>query len=204
MNNVATVLTQQPWTVGTVFDVVTISMDSRDTPADARAARGRLLGRYGRTEAEHGWHFLVGDDEQIRRVADAVGYRFRWDDLTHQFAHPAVAMVLKDNGEVARYLYGLELAPDDLRLALLEAAQNRSMTTGERVLMFCFRYDQHESRYVLAAWNVMRAGGALTALALGGILGSYWLMERRRSAAATTTTNASTASTGATTSGVRS
>jgi protein SCO1/2 len=97
-------------------------------------------------------------------------------------------MVLKENGEVARYLYGLELPADDLRLALLEASQNRSMTTGERILMFCFRYDQHESRYVLAAWNVMRAGGALTVFALGAILGTYWLMERRRSAAAAATT----------------
>jgi protein SCO1/2 len=195
MNNVASVLTQQPWTVGVDFDVVTISMDSRDMPSDARAARGRLLGRYGRTEAEHGWHFLVGDDEQIRRVAEAVGYRFRWDDLTQQFAHPAVAMVLKENGEVARYLYGLELPADDLRLALIEAAQNRSMTTGERLLMFCFRYDQHESRYVLAAWNVMRAGGALTVFLLGGFLGTYWLMERRRSAAANATTTTSTGTT---------
>jgi protein SCO1/2 len=185
MNNVATTLTQQPWTVGTDFDVVTISMDPHDTTADAAAARGRLLGRYGRTEAEHGWYFLTGEEEQIARVADAVGYRYRWDAPTQQFAHPAVLMVLQDNGAVARYLYGLEVPADDLRLGLLEASNNRSMTTTERVLTFCFRYDQHDGRYVLAAWNIMRAGGALTVAVLGGILGTYWLRERRKTRSAT-------------------
>jgi protein SCO1/2 len=180
MNNVASTLTQQPWTVGVDFDVITVSMDPHDTVADAAAARGRLLGRYGRTEAERGWHFLLGDEEQIARLADAVGYRFRWDEVSHQFAHPAVLMVLQDSGAVARYLYGLEVPADDLRLGLLEASQNRWMTTTERVLTFCFRYDQHDGRYVLAAWNIMRAGGALTVLLLGGFLTTYWLRERRR------------------------
>jgi protein SCO1/2 len=180
MNNVATTLTQQQWTVGTDFDVITISMDPRDTVSDAAAARGRLLGRYGRTEAEHGWHFLVGDEDEIARLADAVGYRFRWDEPSQQYLHPAVLIVLQDSGAVARYLYGLEIPSADLRLGLLEASQNRWMTTTERVLTFCFRYDQHDGRYVLVAWNVMRLGGALTVALLGGFLGTYWLRERRR------------------------
>lgn len=184
MNDVARVLTQQPWTVGVDFDVVTISMDPRDTPSDAARARGRLLGRYGRTEAEQGWHFLVGDETQIRRLADAVGYRYRWDEPTQQFAHPAVVMILQSSGAVARYLYGIELQSEDVRLGLLEASQNRSLTTTERVLSFCYQYSQHDGRYVIAAWRIMRGGGALTVLLLGGFLGTYWLRERRRAAAA--------------------
>ncbi len=198
MNEVAGVLTQQPWTVGTDFDVITVSMDPRDTPADARDARGRLLGRYARTEAEHGWHFLVGDEGEIHRLAEAVGYRYRWDEATQQFAHPGVVTVLQESGAVARYLYGIEIPADDLRLALLEASRNRSMTTTERVLMFCFRYDQHDSRYVLAAWNVMRAGGALTVLALGSFLGTYWLRERRRTRRGPSTSSSSPTATHAT------
>lgn len=194
MNNVATALTQQPWTVGTDFDVITVSMDPRDTPTDARNARGRLLGRYGRTEAEQGWHFLVGDEEQIQRLADAVGYRYRWDEPTQQFAHPAVLMILQDSGAVARYLYGLEIPPDDVRLALIEASQNRAMSTTDRVLSFCFQYSQHDGRYVLAAWNLMRAGGVLTIVLLGGFLGTYWLRERRKSARGSTSSLAKEAS----------
>ncbi len=181
MNNVATVLTQQPWTVGVDFDVITVSMDPHDAPSDAAAARGRLLGRYGRTEAERGWHFLVGDEDQIHRLAESVGYRYRWDDATSQFAHPGVLMILQSSGAVARYLYGLELPADDVRLGLLEASRDRSLTTTEHVLMFCFQYSEHDSRYVLAAENIMRAGGALTVLLLGTFLGTYWLRERRRS-----------------------
>ena len=184
MNAVAEVLREQPWTIGVDYDVITISMDPNDAPSAASAARGRLLGRYGRTEAEQGWHFLVGDADQIQRVADSVGYGFRWDELTHQFAHPAVLMILQDSGAVARYLYGIDVPADDVRLGLLEASQNRSMTTTERVLQFCFTYSQHDGRYVLAAWNVMRAGGVLTMLVLGGFLVTYWVRERRRAAAA--------------------
>jgi protein SCO1/2 len=184
MGNVASVLAQQPWTVGVEYDVITLSMDPRDTPADAAAARGRIIGRYGREEAQHGWHFLVGDASEIARVAEAVGYRYRWDDATQQFAHPGVLMILQSSGRVARYLYGLEIAPNDVRLGLIEASSDRSISTTERVLMFCYRYDAHDSRYVLAAWNIMRAGGALTVLLLGGFLGFYWLRERRRASSA--------------------
>ncbi len=205
MSNLATTLVQQPWTVGTDFDVITVSMDPHDSMSDMAAARGRLLGRYGRTEAEHGWHFLLGDEAQIARLADAVGYRFHWDEPSQQFAHPAVLMVLQDSGAVGRYLYGLEVPADDVRLGLLEAAQNHSMTTTERVLSFCFRYDQHDGRYVLAAWNIMRGGGALTVLLLGGFLLTYWLRERRKNARASETpvspTLASTASTSSATGG---
>lgn len=184
MNNVATALTQQPWTIGVEYDVITLSMDPHDTPEVAAAARGRLLGRYGRSEAADGWHFLVGDEDEILRVADAVGYRFRWDEPTQQYAHPAVLMILQSSGRVARYLYGLEFASNDVRLALLEGADDRSITTVERVMSFCFRYDQHDSRYVLAAWNLMRAGGVLTMALLFGGLAFLWRREIKKSRSA--------------------
>lgn len=184
MNNLAAVLTQQPWTVGVEYDVVTLSMDPHDTPEVAAAARGRLLGRYARPEAAAGWHFLVGDEDEILRVADSIGYHFRWDEPSQQFAHPAVLMILQSSGRVARYLYGLEFASNDVRLALLEGADDRSITTVERVMQFCFRYDAHDSRYVLAAWNLMRAGGVLTMAVLFGGLGLLWRRELRKSRAA--------------------
>lgn len=191
LNAMAVMLAGQPWTVGVEYDVVTISMDPRDGPDESALARGRVLGRYPRTEAEHGWHFLTGTEAEIARVADAVGYHFRWDDATQQFAHPAVVMLLQRSGRVARYLYGLELSPNDVRLGLIEAAGDRtSASVGgaidgivDQALLFCFRWDQHESRYVLYAWNIMRGGGLLTALALGTFLFFHWRRERRRDAA---------------------
>lgn len=197
MNNLAAVLTQQPWTVGVEYDVITLSMDPHDTPEVAAAARGRLLGRYGRDEAAQGWHFLVGTEDEILRVADAVGYHFRWDAPTQQYAHPAVLMILQSSGRVARYLYGIEFVANDVRLALIEGQDDRFITTAEQVLSFCFRYDAHDSRYVLAAWNLMRAGGVLTMFVLGGGLAVLWRRELKKSraavAASANTTKTSTA-----------
>jgi protein SCO1/2 len=193
LNGIAQTLAGQPWTVGVEYDVITISMDPADGPEASALARGRVLARYPRLEAEHGWHFLTGTESEIHRVTDAVGYDFRWDEGTQQFAHPAVVMLLQRSGRVARYLYGLELTGNDVRLGLIEAAGDRTLASSgtgvvdgivDRALLFCFRWDHTESRYVLAAWNLMRAGGILTALTLGSVLFFYWRRERRRDRAA--------------------
>lgn len=193
LNSIAETLAGQPWTVGLEYDVITVSMDPNDGPEASSLARGRVLARYPRTEAERGWHFLTGTEAEIRRVTDAVGYSFRWDEGTQQFAHPAVVMLLQRSGRVARYLYGLELTGNDVRLGLIEAAGDRTLASSgtgvvdgivDRALLFCFRWDHVESRYVLAAWNLMRAGGALTAVVLGSFLFFFWRRERRRDSAA--------------------
>ncbi|GAB4198012.1 MAG: SCO family protein [Sandaracinaceae bacterium] len=181
LNGTASVLVQQPRTVGTDLDVYTISMDPRDTPQAARDARGRILGRYGRAEAEEGWHFLVGDEGEIARVAEAVGYRFRWDEVSQQFAHPAVLMILRagPSPRVGRYLYGIEHTANDVRLGLAEAADGRTLDPVESALLYCFRYDAHEGRYVVAAWRIMRVGGGITAMVLIGALLTFWRRELR-------------------------
>lgn len=179
LNATASVLTQQPRTVGVDLDVYTISMDPRDTPRVASDARGRILGRYGRAEAAEGWHFLVGDEAQIARVAQAVGYRFRWDEASQQFAHPAVVMILRAGAtpRVGRYLFGIEQGVNDVRLGLAEAADGRTLGPVESALLYCFRYDAHEGRYVVVAWRIMRVGGGITALLLLSVLLAFWRRE---------------------------
>lgn len=176
-----TVLLQQPRSVGIDLDVYTISMDPRDTPQVAAEARERTLGRYGRAEAADGWHFLVGSEEQIRRVAGAVGYRYRWDEPSQQFAHPAVMMVLRagDEPRVGRYLYGIEHSPNDVRIGLAEAADGRTVGAAEAALLFCFEYDAQQGRYVVMAWRIMRVGGGITALLLVSVLLYFWRKELR-------------------------
>ncbi len=181
LNATASVLVQQPRTVGVDVDVYTISMDPRDTPRAASDARGRILGRYGRAEAAQGWHFLVGDEQQIARVAQAVGYRFRWDESSQQFAHPGVLMVLRagEAPRVGRYLFGIEHTSNDVRMGLAEAADGRTLDPVESALLYCFRFDAHEGRYVVAAWRVMRVGGGLTLLLVLGVLAGFWRRELR-------------------------
>jgi protein SCO1 len=167
------------WTIGTEYDIVTVSVDSRDTPAIAAGKKSEMLSRYGRDGASRGWHFLVGDDQNAHRVADAVGWKFH-KTIDGEIAHPAAVILLKPNGRVARYLYGVELAPNDLRIGLLEASEGRSITTAERVLLYCYHYDPHGRKYALLATHVMQIGGGLTLFLVIAFIGGFWLKERRK------------------------
>jgi protein SCO1/2 len=183
---VADSLAQQPWTAGVEFDVITLSIDPRDTPDVLAEARTRILGRYGRADAERGWHFLGGTEEEIHRVTEAVGYRYHWDERTQQFAHPGAMMIVQPSRRMSRYLYGLEFPHNDLRIALMEASEGRHLATSEQIirasLLYCFRWDHADGRYVLAAWRIMRLGGVLTVVVLGGVLFTFWRRERARGA----------------------
>jgi protein SCO1/2 len=168
-------LKKQPWTLGKEFRAVTISIDPRDTPAIAAKKRKQMLALYGR--AAEGWDFLVGDETNIARVARAVGFKYNYDRRQDQYAHPAVLMLTKPNGELARYLHGLEFAENDVRLGLLEASQGRSISTLEKAIMYCYTYDPIGAKYVLVARNVMKLAGGITVLLLGGFLALMWRRE---------------------------
>jgi protein SCO1/2 len=170
---------QQTWSIGDEYDVITLSIDSRDTPAIATDKKNQMLASYARNDGKRGWHFLTGDDQNARRVADAVGWKFH-KDIDGEIAHPSAIMLLKPNGRVARYLYGIEFPANDLRMGLLEASEGRSITTAERVLLYCYHYDAHDRKYSLIATHVMQIGGGLTLLLMVGFIGGMWLKERRK------------------------
>lgn len=166
------------WSVGNEFDVVTLSIDARDTVAIANGKKTETIGSYARTNADRGWHFLVGDDQNVQRVAGAVGWKFH-KDIDGEIAHPAAVMILKPNGRVARYLYGIEFSPNDMSLGLLEASEGHNISTIERIKLYCYHYDPHERKYALLATHVMQVGGGLTVLLLAAFIGGMWLKERR-------------------------
>lgn len=171
------------WTIGREFEVITLSIDPRDTPAIAADKKKSMIASYDREGAENGWHFLVGNDQNAVRVAEAVGWKYH-RDAEGEFAHPSAVMLLKPNGRVARYLYGIDFPPTDLRIGLLEASEGKSITTVERVLLYCYHYDPHNRKYSLLATHVMQVGGGLTVALLGMFVGGMWLRERRRKTAA--------------------
>ncbi|MBI5512417.1 MAG: SCO family protein [Deltaproteobacteria bacterium] len=180
LNAVLRVLAQTRWSVGQEFDVVTLSIDPRDTTEVSAQKRQRVLRTYNRTTAARGWHFLTGDEASIRRVTEAVGFQYRYDARQGQYAHPAVTTLLTPSGRVGRYLYGIEYREADLRLGLLEASEGRSVTTVERLILYCYHYDPQGKRYALLATRVMRLGGAVTVVLMAGLLGTLWLRDRRR------------------------
>jgi protein SCO1 len=166
-----------PWTPGQQFEVITISIDPLETPVLARAKKQSTLAEYGRQGAAVGWHFLTGREADIRAVADAVGFEYRYDEGRGEYAHAAGLFVLTPDGRLARTIYGIQYDSRTVRLSLAEAAGGRVSGAVERILLFCFHYDPREGSYVLAATRLMRAGGVLTVLVLGVWLGAWWRRE---------------------------
>lgn len=180
LNGQVAALREIPWTPGEEFEIVTISIDPRETFALAARKREAYLAGYGRPAP--GWHFLVDHQGNVRRLAEQVGFHYRYDEQREQYAHAAAIMVLTPEGEVSRYLYGIHFKPRDLRLALTEASAGKIGSTFDRVLLFCYHYDPKAGSYVPFALNLMRAGGVLVLIVLGTVLWKLWRREKGRAA----------------------
>jgi protein SCO1 len=165
---------------GRDFEIVTVSFDPRDTPATAAAKKASHLDRYRRPGASAAWHFLTGEAASIERLTKAAGFRYAWDERTGQFAHPSGVIVLTPDGRLARYLFGIEYGPRDLRLALVEASAGKVGSAVDAILLYCYHYDPLTGRYGLLVRRVMRIAGAATVLALA--LFVFVMLRRERSA----------------------
>ena len=164
-------------TAGKDYEFVAVSMDWRETPSLARAKKANYLKEFNRSEQEV--RFLTGSAQAVRKLTDSLGFAFRWDEGSRQFAHSPVAYLLSAKGRILRYLYGVEFEPDTLQLSLVEAGQGRTGTLTDRIRLFCYRFDPGENRYTLYAYNIMRAGAGLMAFFLFVTLTSYWLKARK-------------------------
>lgn len=179
LNALVTTLKQLPWTIGKEFKVVTVVLDPKETPAQAKEAKGRYLRQYGRG-ADDGWHFLTGSDANIHAVASSVGFSYGYNEERNEYIHPAAIMIVTPSGRLARYLYGIEYLPKTVRLSLAEASEGKIGTTIDQLILYCFHYDAKEGHYTPVVMNIMRVGGGATATALGGYLAFYFASESRR------------------------
>lgn len=167
---------------GKDFNVVTLSFDPRETPEMARAKKEESLARYGRVVSPAAWRFLTGDEASIRRVTNAVGFRYVWDAAAKQYAHATGVVVLTPDGKIARYLFGVEYAPKDLRLSLVEASQGRLGTVVDSLLLLCYHYDPRVGKYGPVAVKAMRVAGGATVLAIGAFIVVMARRERKKNA----------------------
>lgn len=158
------------WDAGKQFRMLTVSVDPHETPEQAAEKKRKLVADYGRAGAAEGWHFLVGDAEAVRRLTDAVGFRYAYDLEHDQFAHAAVLMVVTPKGRISRYLYGIDYIPRDVRLALIEASENKIGTLADQLLLFCYHYDPATGKYGMAAMTSLRVAGLLTVLGLAAFV----------------------------------
>jgi protein SCO1/2 len=165
---------------GKDFEIVTVSFDPRDTPKTATEKKSVFVERYQRPGAEAAWHFLTGDPAAIDRLTGAAGFRYVWDAPTKQFAHPTGIIVATPDGRLAKYLFGIEYGPRDLRFALVEASSGRVGTAVDSLLLYCYHYDPMTGRYGIVVMRVMRIAGAATVLALSTFI--FVMIRRERTA----------------------
>lgn len=176
LNGLVRALNALSFDAGDEFEIVTVSIDPEETPAQATAKKRQYLDSYRRTGAAAAWHFLSADATSIAELARSIGFRYRRDPQSGEYAHASAIMVLTAEGRMARYLFGVEYAPRDLRLALVEAGAGTIGSPIDQLLLLCFRYDPSTSRYSSLVLNSVRAGGVVT---IAGLVGFVVLMRRR-------------------------
>jgi protein SCO1 len=162
---------------GKDFDVVVVSIDPNESAVQAAASRANTISRFGRPETAAGWHFLTGPQESIAALAASVGFRYVYDAQRNEFSHAAGIVILTPEGRISRYLYGIEYAPRDVRLALIESAGGKIGSLVDAALLYCFHYDPAIGRYSAVTMRIVRIGAALTVLGLALMI----TLLRRRS-----------------------
>ena len=180
LNGVLRTLRALSFDVGEEFQVLTESFDPDETPALALTKKRTYIESYDRTGAAEGWHFLTGDEESIRRLTDAVGFRYVYVPARDQYAHASGIVILTPTGKISRYFYGVEYPVRDVRLGLVEAAANQIGSAVDQVLLLCFHYDPTTGKYGLVIMNVIRLAGLATVLALAGFMVPGFIRDRRK------------------------
>ena len=179
LNGISSALKALPFTPGKDFDIVIVSFDPRDTPETANAKKQAHLAHWKTADTADGWHFLTADEATIKQVTSAAGFTYQWDESTGQFAHVSGLLTLTPEGRLARYFYGVEYSPKELRLALVESGQGRIGSAVEEILLYCFHYDPTTGRYGWAVMTLVRLGGLLTVVAVLGFVLTMRRRERR-------------------------
>ncbi|HTS50029.1 MAG TPA: SCO family protein [Bryobacteraceae bacterium] len=164
--------------LGTDFDVVTVSFNPHETWQLAAAKKANYVEKYQRQGATQGWHFLTGQEDNIKKLADTAGFHYKYDPITKQYAHASGIMIITPEGKISRYFYGIDYKSKDLRLGLVEASQDKIGNFADQVLLFCFHYDPMTGKYGLVIANVTRVLATASVLALGGMI--FFFLRRER------------------------
>ena len=170
LNGVTGALKVLNFDVGREFDVVAVSINPREGPGLASQKKAAYVERYGRAHTAQGWHFLTGREEHIKQLADAVGFRYVYDEEIKQYAHGAGVELLTPKGVIARYFYGIEYAPRDIRLGIIEASEERIGSAIDNALLLCYHYDPKTGKYGATALGLVRVGAIATIAGFGAFL----------------------------------
>lgn len=181
LNGLIDALKRLDWSPGQKFEIVALSFDAKETPDLAAKKKQNYMKEYGRPGTEGGWHFVTADEATIKKITDTVGFNFKWDEKNSQWSHASAAIMVSPEGKIARYLHGIMFEPRDVKLALNEAADGKVGSFVDSAMLYCFKYDNHQSKYGLQVFQLMKIAGALTVLALGLWIGKAMIQAKRES-----------------------
>jgi protein SCO1/2 len=180
MRETTLALSRLPLKPGTDYNVLIVSFDPQDTPAVAAEQKLQYAQDFHKAGFGDGFHFLTGSQDSIAKLTDAVGWKYVWDERTKQFAHAAGIMIATPDGKLSRYIYGIAYASQDIRMALVEAAQHKIGSPADYILLFCFHWDEQQGKYTLVITNVLKLAAGLTVLLLGGLIFTFMRTEKKQ------------------------
>ncbi len=179
LNGVLDSIKQIDWNLGKQFEIITVSINPHENPKLAQEKKSTYLKNYNRLDAEKNWHFLTGEDSQIRELASEVGFKYRYDPNEKQFIHTAAIYIITPEGKISRYLYGTSFKPQNLKLSLLEASRGTIATsTLDQILLFCFHFDPNKNSYTLKIWRVIQLVICFQVLVLAGVMTYLWKNDK--------------------------
>lgn len=179
MNTLIQTLADFEWSAGDKYEFVVVSIDPDESYKLAQMKKKNLLDMVKRPDMANGFHFLTGEEENIKKLASQVGFKYQWDFNQQQWAHSAAGYVLTPNGRISYYHYGLNVVPKVFRLSLVEASENKIGTIMDKLVLFCLQYDPNKKTYAFYAYNIMRVGAFLTALILIIFMFKFWSRQKR-------------------------
>jgi protein SCO1 len=169
-NGVIETLQKIDWNPGNKFEVIALSFDPKEGAELATQKKANYMNMYKRAGTENGFHFLTADEATIKKLTDALGFQFRWNEKAQEWSHASAAIIATPDGKISRYLHGIMFEPKDMKLALNEASNGKIGNIIDSLVMFCFKYDEHKSKYGLQVFRLVQLGGGLMVLIL-----AFWL-----------------------------
>lgn len=179
LNGVVESMKEMDWKAGEKFQLLAISFDPKETPDLAAAKKVNYMKLYDKAGTENGFHFLTADAETVKKITETVGFRYRWDEQSKEWAHASAAVIATPKGKIARYLHGIMFDSKTFKMALIEATEGKIGTVIDQMIFYCFKYDPHQSKYTLYAFRLVQLGGVVIILVLGAILFPVWMRSRR-------------------------
>ena len=174
-NGVIDALKKIDWNPGEKFNIIAFSFDASENNLEkadlAQKKKDSYMKVYGRPGTENGFHFLTADQATIDTLMKQVGFQYRWNEKANEWSHASAAIMISPEGKITRYLHGVDFDARDMKLALNETANGKVGNIVDSVMLYCFKYDQHQSKYGLQVFRVVQLGGALMTLFLG-----VWLL----------------------------